>query len=116
MERICRSPGFQPIRKGLVFHPRDIVPSKPRKVPTDLRQIVFLTGRKADVPVRPLNPVETLRAVLPHSSAGRRGLRDGLKWLSAWADYWEAFSLGRQSLQQMVLSLNDVSKVARKSL
>ena len=109
LERILTSPGYQPIRKGLVFHPGHIFPTKPSDGLVDLRCVVFLTGRRADSVLCPLNSLEALRAVMPHSSAGRRGLRDGLQWLSPWADYWKAFRLGRQNLEQMVLQVNHLS-------
>ena len=109
LERIRRSPGYQPIRKGLVFHPRDIWPTKPSNAPVDLGYLVLLTGNRADLPLRPLTSVDALRAVMPHSSAGRRGLLDGLQWLSSWVDYWRTFQLGRQSLTEMVLNIHRIT-------
>lgn len=114
LARIQASPSCQRTRKGLVFHSRDISSSSYPAGPVSLGSLVLLTGRKCDQSLRSLSEIETLRGVLPHSSPGCRGLGQGLKWLSAWAGYWNGFSLGRFKLEEMVWAIRNGLNIPRE--
>lgn len=99
-QSIQASPGFLATRKGWHFHPDQLTGSGPIHLPP-LRGFVLLTGRKGEAP-RQLDPIATLRALMPHSNAARRSLQEGLRHLSPWAGRLPLLQMNRRPLAEMV--------------